>query len=299
MLQKKKVILAAFGLMFCAQTTSAQMFSANTGFNKSFGNNSQNFQMVQTVRPSNDLLQKLSFCIKTTEEKMQQVDGTQVKVTYEVLGKAGGNCHYRVMVSSKYGTSSENCFFGIRTLQEYTNSLKKIYSYNLNEIKADAVPEELKKEIEAITQISGNKDICTIHINFDETKELREKLRTCAPYEKIMYKPSGNVLIKIVRREGNKCLVTYAITKKMQKISGLPQTAANKNLPDSAPRDTTMTFSCPLTQYNIEELRLSLEKSAIDATGIDALQEGDNNAHGELFSRFISDKICTVSKFTQ
>ena len=100
-----------------------------------------------------------------------------------------------------------------------------------------------------------------------KTKELSEHLINCEPYE---YKSdsSAGIDLQINGRENDLCSIHI-------------QTA-------------DMHLQCALSDFNLEELRLTFEQVTINVTDLE--KSYDNGVFSELFSGFISHNLCNKEK---
>jgi len=283
MFQKSAFLFFAFCLLAGAESANAQVFGAQSGISQSSGK--QNFFLTggygyaeeedAKIEPSAEFLKQFRACYPKKEVIEQKKDGITFKVTYEVLGRqSNGICRYRMIATSKHSSSHTNCFFPQKELIEYVDAIELFIDDD-----EETSDEEYQEAMNKIVNIVGNDNICRIKMKFDETKELREKLRTCAPYEQTMYKPSGTVIIKVLGKRGENCYLRYMIDVIDENEKKMP----------------TETYNCVLSQYNIEEMRVSLLKSTKDADSIQGLAANNNVAHGEMFQRFLNTGICRLA----
>ena len=161
-------------------------------------------------------------------------------------------------------------------LSEFVDLISQISAYNFslpsqyNFIRTNA------SLISSLARFFDNEAICRLRFNFDESKELREKLTDCLPFSSRIHYFDENIDVIIHgSRAKDECLVEIIHDRKRVKPSH---------------------GYCTLSDYNLEELKLALEQLRIDSKEFSVFTFERSSSLDDLLDDFESDGICKASE---
>lgn len=267
---KKFILLFSFWLISLsaqAQTTVADTVSENKNAFSDMLNSILQETIEQNKIPD-EILNGLDSCTPAEAEKKTKVMQIEQHTIYKVYKESDDICVLETKTSAQGMTNKTVCRLNEENRKAYVGAIRSLYKNN------NWTFEELLKNEDHWTAegIMRNSEICTIqHEAIDLTKELRESLKNCTPFEKTLNAGFTNLTRKITGKENGYCRYTVTTFIDFSKLQskGLFKDMEAKNM--------THAYTCDLSEEQTEKLIKILEKQVIPAGDISFEEPLSNN----------------------
>ena len=243
---------------------------------------------VDLVRMSDAFIQNIKDCTPMTEEKSQAASGLNYDFKYKIVGWVGDKCRCEFISTSQVGHFINRCDFDKENLEAYQKAIQDFQNaekFSLTEAKSQLVS--------AVKELISADGICQMKvINVDYTKDLRDNLIACEPYEKTLVFSNMDNIMSVQGKDGDKCHYTYTIKNKpvdLQKIypDGVPE--AIKNLPQEG---SVTTLDCLFSAEDAKKYTDALEANMINFEDNLDWNSGDSDITNRMLQPFIDSGSC-------
>ncbi len=243
---------------------------------------------VDLVRMSDSFIQNIKDCTPMIEEKTQESSGLSYDFKYKIIGWVGDKCRCEFISSSQIGHFINRCDFDKENLAAYQKAIqdfKEAEKVSLNEAKIQLVS--------TVKSLIADDNVCQMKIiNVDYTKDLRDNLITCTPYEKTLVFSNMDNIMSVQGKDGERCHYVYTIKNKpvdLQKIypNGVPE--ALKDLPQEG---NVTTLDCLFTAADVQKYTDALEANMINFEENLDWNSGDSDITKRMLQPFIDSGSC-------
>ena len=265
-------------LLLLALVTPAKADRINTDLNG----------QVDLVRMSDNFIQNIKDCVPLTEEKSQETSGLNYDFKYKIIGWIGDKCRCEFISTSQVGHFINRCEFDKENLAAYQKAIQDFK--NEEKISLSDAKTQL---VSTVKSLISDPDVCQMKvINIDYTKDLRDILIACVPYEKTLVFSNMDNIMSVQGKDGEKCHYTYTIKNKpvdLQKIypDGVPD--AIKNLPQEG---NVTTLDCLFSDEDIKKYTNALEANMIHFEDNLDWNSGDSDITNRMLQPFIDSGSC-------
>ncbi len=240
-------------------------------------------EVVDEMGFSDNFIRNLKDCQPVKEKRTYN----GVEAIYEIKGRdEDGNC---IIVSNGQHEkiqSVSTCKFDKNILDLFYNAQLQVKKLIAN---ANSVEEILSNEDYLIAGgLLMNDELCdNRRSEFDPTKELRQKLAVCEPYQEVEQTDRYEVVMDVEGKIGNVCRYTIKTTTKAPKEEDLRKLLGDEtfeNMKDNLLKDITATTKCAFSPDELHKYIAILEKTSIpagdvyDLSYMDQIQQSNREA---------------------
>ena len=243
---------------------------------------------VDLVRMSDAFIQNIKDCTPMIEEKSQDASGLSYDFKYKIIGWVGDKCRCEFISTSQVGHFINRCDFDKENLVAYQKAIQDFQ--NAEKVSLTEAKSQLVSAVKELISADG---ICQMKvINVDYTKDLRDNLIACEPYEKTLVFSNMDNIMSVQGRDGDRCHYVYTIKNKpvdLQKIypDGVPE--AIKNLPQEG---SVTTLDCLFTTEDAKKYTDALEANMINFEDNLDWNSGDSDITNRMLQPFIDAGSC-------
>ncbi len=243
---------------------------------------------VDLVRMSDAFIQNIKDCTPMIEEKSQEASGLSYDFKYKIVGWVGDKCRCEFISTSQVGHFINRCDFDKENLVAYQKAIQDFQ--NAEKVSLTEAKSQLVSAVKELISADG---ICQMKvINVDYTKDLRDNLIACEPYEKTLVFSNMDNIMSVQGRDGDRCHYVYTIKNKpvdLQKIypDGVPE--AIKNLPQEG---SVTTLDCLFTTEDAKKYTDALEANMINFEDNLDWNSGDSDITNRMLQPFIDAGSC-------
>lgn len=243
---------------------------------------------VDLVRMSDAFIQNIKDCTPMIEEKSQAASGLNYDFKYKIVGWVGDKCRCEFISTSQVGHFINRCDFDKENLEAYQKAIQDFQ--NAEKVSLTEAKSQLVSAVKKLISADG---ICQMKvINVDYTKDLRDNLIACEPYEKTLVFSNMDNIMSVQGKDGDKCHYTYTIKNKpvdLQKIypDGVPE--AIKNLPQEG---SVTTLDCLFSAEDAKKYTDALEANMINFEDNLDWNSGDSDITNRMLQPFIDSGSC-------
>ena len=294
-MSKKFYVLSA--LLALGFSANAQVFEQEGGMSR---------QVPQNTRPSSgqsagqssshgvglgmhpyspQLLHSLKNCQKYKDEDVIESNGLKANYVAEVLGRNGNICRFRMSLSMDAGEMSLSCAFNPTNLAKYVNIVAKASKMK------DPKKELSQQDAADLQNILTDEKVCAVKMVFDATKEIRDNLTKCTPYQKVIDTGASRMSFYIRGKQNSQCIFQYVVERDM------PDIRSGKDSDKLVP--TKAYYECKLSGYNVEELKRAFEKERIVTNSVEEAMNSEGGNIDELLGQYLDSGICDITDIKQ
>ena len=243
---------------------------------------------VYLVRMSDVFIQNIKDCTPMIEEKSQDASGLSYDFKYKIIGWVGDKCRCEFISTSQVGHFINRCDFDKENLAAYQKAIQDFQ--NAEKVSLTEAKSQL---VSAVKELISDDGVCQMKvINVDYTKDLRDNLIACKPYEKTLVFSNMDNIMSVQGKDGDRCHYVYTIKNKpvdLQKIypDGVPE--AIKNLPQEG---SVTTLDCLFTAEDAKKYTDALEANMINFEDNLDWNSGDSDITNRMLQPFIDAGSC-------
>lgn len=243
---------------------------------------------VDLVRMSDAFIQNIKDCTPMIEEKSQDASGLSYDFKYKIIGWVGDKCRCEFISTSQVGHFINRCDFDKENLAAYQKAIQDFQ--NAEKVSLTEAKSQL---VSAVKELISDDGVCQMKvINVDYTKDLRDNLIVCKPYEKTLVFSNMDNIMSVQGKDGNRCHYVYTIKNKpvdLQKIypDGVPE--AIKNLPQEG---SVTTLDCLFTAEDAKKYTDALEANMVNFEDNLDWNSGDSDITNRMLQPFIDAGSC-------
>ena len=243
---------------------------------------------VDLVRMSDAFIQNIKNCTPMIEEKSQDASGLSYDFKYKIIGWVGDKCRCEFISTSQVGHFINRCDFDKENLAAYQKAIQDFQ--NAEKVSLTEAKSQL---VSAVKELISDDGVCQMKvINVDYTKDLRDNLIACKPYEKTLVFSNMDNIMSVQGKDGDRCHYVYTIKNKpvdLQKIypDGVPE--AIKNLPQEG---SVTTLDCLFTAEDAKKYTDALEANMVNFEDNLDWNSGDSDITNRMLQPFIDAGSC-------
>ena len=243
---------------------------------------------VYLVRMSDVFIQNIKDCTPMIEEKSQDASGLSYDFKYKIIGWVGDKCRCEFISTSQVGHFINRCDFDKENLAAYQKAIQDFQ--NAEKVSLTEAKSQL---VSAVKELISDDGVCQMKvINVDYTKDLRDNLIACKPYEKTLVFSNMDNIMSVQGKDGDRCHYVYTIKNKpvdLQKIypDGVPE--AIKNLPQEG---SVTTLDCLFTAEDAKKYTDALEANMVNFEDNLDWNSGDSDITNRMLQPFIDAGSC-------
>lgn len=243
---------------------------------------------VDLVRMSDAFIQNIKDCTPMIEEKSQDASGLSYDFKYKIIGWVGDKCRCEFISTSQVGHFINRCDFDKENLAAYQKAIQDFQ--NAEKVSLTEAKSQL---VSAVKELISDDGVCQMKvINVDYTKDLRDNLIACKPYEKTLVFSNMDNIMSVQGKDGDRCHYVYTIKNKpvdLQKIypDGVPE--AIKNLPQEG---SVTTLDCLFTAEDAKKYTDALEANMVNFEDNLDWNSGDSDITHRMLQPFIDAGSC-------
>ena len=266
-------------LLMIASITPAKADRINTDLNG----------QVDLVRMSDSFINNIKDCIPMIEEKTQDASGLSYDFKYKIIGWVGDKCRCEFISTSQVGHFINRCDFDKDNLAAYQQAIQ-----DFREEEKVSLSEAKNQLVTTVKSLISDPEVCQMKIiNVDYTKDLRDRLMSCTPYEKTLVFSNMDNIMRVEGKDGERCHYTYTIKNNpvdLQKIypDGVPE--ALKDLPQEG---NVTTLDCLFTPADVQKYTDALEANMINFEENLDWNSGDSDITNRMLQPFIDSGSCS------
>lgn len=252
-------------------------------------------QMSKQFGFSEEFLDALQNCQPLTDTRLEM----GVETVYEIKGYDDKNrCLLKTFAQKNGFTVTMQCAFDKTDLELFTESQRSIKK---SMAEATSVEEILNNEdyLTATAMMLDEERCQATRSAYDPTKELRQKLADCEPYELNITDENTNISMQVVGNQDGRCRYVVRQMRKappaedLKKLLGEDRYEKIKNIM----KDQTISLQCSLTENSKKKYIELLKKTAVEegnAYDFEVLTQMQH-AHGEAAKFLNSLPECEMS----
>lgn len=263
----KKFILL---LWCCIMSLAAQaQTTEDTASKNAFSDmlNSSLQEAIEQNKIPDEILTGLESCTPVEAEKKTEFMHIKQHNIYKIYKESDDICILETKASTQDITTRVICRLNEENRKNYVRAIRSLYKNNNWTI------EELleNEDNQTAEEIMRNPEICTTQYEtIDLTKELREALKTCSPFEKTVDAGFQSLTRRIAGQENSYC--RYTVTTFMD----FSKSPVKELFKDMEITNMTHTYICNFSENQINKLIKILEKQVLPAGNMDKQEEPFN-----------------------
>ena len=222
--------------------------------------------------------EKFLTALKTCSPIKEKRQEMGMEVTYELKGfDKNGNCQIISSSQMQEMSAITTCLFDKDDLNLFIES-----QYAVRELiaKAKSVNEIISDEryLISVVMMMDEEKCSNKRSAYDPTKELRENLKNCTPYEtQIDIAKQGHLSMQVVGKQGDKCHYIFKVYSKAPAIKDIKKLFGEEHYQSIKEhiKDKTITTACYLTEVSKNKYIEILSRTAIpegDAFDTDVIE---------------------------
>lgn len=235
----------------------------------------QTKKVSQNLGFSDAFLAALPNCSPVTETRQEM----GVDIIYSLKGfDSDGKCLLESSSQRDGMAAVTSCRFDKDDLSVFAESQRGVRQLmekatSLNEILTD------ENYLISVGMMLDETKCHSKHSGYDPTKELRQKLEVCEPYQTEMNSGSGgSVLMRVVGQQGNLCQYVFQVKQKMPSTEDIKNLLGEENYQQMKEfiKDQSITTTCRFSPAAKTKYISLLAKTAIsegDGDGLEALTQ--------------------------